>query len=71
MEMTIQPLLKIHQVIGDPKREIQGYIPVSRSAWYAGIKAGLYPQGIKLGQRSSAWRYSDIAALLKRLGGEA
>jgi hypothetical protein len=69
--MTIQPLLKIHQVIGDPKRGIQGYIPVSRSAWYAGIKAGLYPQGIKLGQRSIAWRYSDIAALLKRLGGEA
>ncbi len=69
--MTIQPLLKIHQVIGDPKRGIQGYIPVSRSAWYAGIKAGLYPQGIKLGQRSIAWRYSYIAALLKRLGGEA
>lgn len=69
--MTIQPLLKIHQVIGDSKRGIQGYIPVSRSAWYAGIKAGLYPQGIKLGQRSIAWRYSDIAALLKRLGGEA
>ncbi len=69
--MTIQPLLKIHQVIGDPKRKIQGYIPVSRSAWYAGIKAGLYPQGIKLGQRSIAWRYSDIAALLKRMGGEA
>ena len=69
--MTIHPLLKIHQVIGDPKRSIQGYIPVSRSAWYAGIKAGFYPQGIKLGQRSIAWRYSDIAALVKRLGGEA
>ena len=51
--MTIHPLLKIHQVIGDPKRGIQGYIPVSRSAWYAGIKAGLYPQGIKLGQKQA------------------
>jgi predicted DNA-binding transcriptional regulator AlpA len=69
--MTLYPLLKIHQVIGDHKRGIQGYVPVSRSAWYAGIKAGLYPQGVKLGQRSIAWRYSDIAALLERLGGEA
>ena len=69
--MTIHPLLKLYQVIGDPKRGVQGYVPMSRSSWYAGIKAGIYPAGVKIGQRSIAWRYADIAALLKRLGGEA
>ncbi len=69
--MTIQPLLKLHYVIGDSKRGIQGYIPISRSAWYAGIKAGAYPAGVKIGQRSVAWRQSDIESLLKRLGGDA
>ena len=69
--MTIHPLLKLYQVIGDPKRGVQGYIPMSRSSWYAGIKAGIYPAGIKIGQRSIAGRYADIADLLNRLGGEA
>ncbi len=69
--MNVSPLLKIYQVIGDPKRGIQGLIPVSRSSWYAGIKAGIYPAGVKIGQRSIAWRHADIAALLNRLGGEA
>jgi len=69
--MTIHPLLKLYQVIGDPKRGVQGYIPMSRSTWYAGVRKGDYPAGIKIGQRSIAWRYADIEALLKRLGGEA
>lgn len=39
--------------------------PVSRSSWYAGIKSGIYPQGHKLGQRATAWKVSDIRALLE------
>ncbi len=68
--MPIQPLLKLHQVIGDPKRDIEGLYPVSRSAWYAGIRSGKFPAGVKIGQRSVAWRYSDIAALVENVGGD-
>jgi prophage regulatory protein len=38
-------------------------LPISRSSWYAGIKAGRFPQPIKLGPRVSAWRLQDILAL--------
>lgn len=39
--------------------------PVSRSTWYAGIKAGRYPAPVKLGLRATAWRAADIAALIE------
>jgi predicted DNA-binding transcriptional regulator AlpA len=39
--------------------------PVSRSEWYAGIKAGRYPVAIKLSERSVAWRRSDVDRLIQ------
>lgn len=42
-------------------------VPVSRSAWYEGIKAGRYPPPIKLGPKTSAWREADIAQLITDL----
>ena len=38
-------------------------VPVSRSAWWAGVKSGKYPPGIKLGPNTTAWRRTDIDAL--------
>lgn len=40
-------------------------IPISRSAWYAGIKAKIYPPGVKLSPRTTAWKLSDIQKLIK------
>jgi predicted DNA-binding transcriptional regulator AlpA len=45
--------------------------PVSRSAWWAGVKTGKYPQAIKLGVRTTAWRVEDIRALLQQGGANA
>lgn len=42
------------------------YFPVSKSAWWAGIKAGMYPAGVKLSARVTAWRVEDIRALIQR-----
>jgi prophage regulatory protein len=39
--------------------------PVSRSTWYAGIKAGRFPKPVKLGPQTSAWRVEDVRALLE------
>ena len=44
--------------------EVLARFPVSRSAWYQGIKDGIYPKQVKLGPRSSAWRASDINELI-------
>jgi len=42
-------------------------IPVSRSAWWQGIKDGRYPAGIKIAPRTTAWLQSDIEDLCARL----
>jgi prophage regulatory protein len=41
----------------------RGPIPVSKSTWWAGVKAGRYPQPVKLGPRITAWRVEDIRHL--------
>jgi len=38
-------------------------IPVSKTAWWQGIKDGRYPQGIKLSVRTTAWRNCDLDEL--------
>jgi predicted DNA-binding transcriptional regulator AlpA len=39
--------------------------PVSRSSWWAGIREGRYPPGVKLGVRMTAWRAEDIRQLIE------
>lgn len=46
------------------------HIPVSRSTWWAGVKSGKYPQPIKLGENTTAWKAEDIHALIARLGND-
>jgi len=42
-------------------------IPVSKTAWYEGIKEGRYPSALHLAPRTSVWRESDIDDLIERL----
>lgn len=67
--MNPDPLLRISQIIGSkatPSRSaVPALIPVSRTTWWAGVKAGRYPQPVKLGARCVAWKTSDILALTK------
>ena len=39
--------------------------PVSRSAWYEGIKQGIYPASVPLGRRSVGWPRAAIRALIE------
>ncbi|MBS0508994.1 MAG: AlpA family phage regulatory protein [Proteobacteria bacterium] len=41
--------------------------PVSRSAWFQGVKDGRYPKPVRLGARAVAWRASDIRSLVDSL----
>ena len=38
--------------------------PVSRAAWYEGVKQGIYPSPIALGKRSMGYRTADVRALI-------
>jgi predicted DNA-binding transcriptional regulator AlpA len=60
--------LRLSQIIGNPKANppIPALIPVSKSTWWAGVKAGRYPQPVRtLGERITAWRVEDIRNLIQ------
>lgn len=58
--------LREFQIIGDKEAEppIPALIPISRAAWWLGVKNGRYPKAVKLGPRTTAWRVEDIRALI-------
>ncbi len=60
--------LRLSQIVGDKKAGIPPIIPVSKSTWWAGVKSGRYPKPVKLSDRCTAWRVSDILKLAESLG---
>lgn len=54
--------LRLPQIIGDTKATppIPALIPVKKSSWWAGVKAGRYPPAIKLSTHVTVWRLEDI-----------
>lgn len=42
-------------------------IPISKSAWWAGVKEGRFPSSIKLSARTTVWRAEDVFGLAERL----
>lgn len=73
--MSHPEYLRISQIVGRPVSTknpekypaIPGILPISASSWWAGVKAGRYPQPVKLGSKVTAWKTSDVLALV---GGE-
>ena len=70
-ELPETGFLRLSSIIGDPgdpaaeppKSPIPAIIPVSKSTWWAGVKSGRFPQPVKLGPRTTAWRVEDIRRL--------
>jgi len=65
--------LRLWQIIGNPKAvpPTPPLIPVGRTSFLNGVKSGKYPQPVKLGERTTAWKVEDIRALIGKLGGTA
>lgn len=40
------------------------HFPIGRSTWWAGVKSGKYPQPVKLGPQTTAWRAEEIRQLI-------
>ena len=61
--------LRLRQIIGDKKANppIIGLIPISRSTWYSGVKAGIFPQKVQIGRKAVGWRVEEILDLIRRL----
>ena len=61
-------LIRLRQIIGDKTNP--AIIPISRSNFLAGVKEGRFPQPIKLGKRTTAWRVVDIRRLIEGEGAQ-
>ncbi|WP_291442528.1 AlpA family phage regulatory protein [Desulfovibrio sp.] len=48
-------------------KQVLQFIPVGKTAWYAGIKEGRFPRPIPLGSRTMVYRAQDIADLIDRI----
>ena len=59
--------MRLPQIVGNAhaKPPIPPLIPVSRSTWWAGVRAGRFPQPVKLGPKTTVWRVEDIRALIE------
>lgn len=60
---VLRPLLPETGFVRLP--QILALIPISRSAWWEGIRQGKFPKGIKLGSRTTVWRAEAIRALIE------
>ena len=60
--------VRLPQIIGKAETKtrpaIPAIIPVSNSTWWAGVESGRFPQSVKLGPRTTAWRVEDIRRLI-------
>jgi predicted DNA-binding transcriptional regulator AlpA len=63
--------LKLSSIIGNPKKDVNPLIPVSRTTWLEGVKSGKFPRPVKLGGSMNYWRGDDIRKLIADLNAEA
>ncbi len=49
----------------------RGPIPISKSSWWQGVSEGRFPQPVKLGPKTTAWRVEDIRNLINTMGGRS
>ena len=73
--MPVNGFLRLYQIVGRKEKFREGkppipaippIIPVSKSSWWAGVKAKKYPKPVKLGPNTTVWNVQDIRELVKK-----
>jgi predicted DNA-binding transcriptional regulator AlpA len=65
-------LIRLSEIVGDPARGVKPLLPIGKSTWWDGVRAGHFPQPIKLpGCKATFWRKHEVLALLAGAGGES
>ena len=47
--------------------QVLSVIPLGKTSWWEGVRAGRFPKPVKLSARCTAWRAEDIRALIATL----
>ena len=50
-------------------KQVLEIVPVSRTAWWSGVRSGRYPQSVRDGGMTF-WRSDDIYALIESIAGQ-
>lgn len=66
-DLPSEGFVRLNQILGNKNLipPIAALIPVGRTTWWAGVKSGRFPQPVKLGPRTTAWRVKDIRKLIE------
>ncbi len=58
--------LRLSQIIGSTESNPTqpAIVPVCKTTWWAGVKAGRFPKPVKLSPRVTVWRASEVFALI-------
>jgi hypothetical protein len=59
-------LVRLAQIVGNPKRGIPPLIPISKSTWWKGVREGRFPQPVKLSKKCTCWLAKDIRRLIEQ-----
>lgn len=73
MQYPESSYLRLKNIVGDPeaKPPIPALIPVCPSTWWAWVASGKAPKPIKLSERVTVWRLSDIKVFIEEQSREA
>jgi len=63
--------MREYQILGDKKKGVPAVFPISRAAWWNGIREGIYPKPVKLASRTTAWSAFSIRKLAESIKNEA
>jgi predicted DNA-binding transcriptional regulator AlpA len=62
---NFDPLLKISDIVRNPKKRGYSLLPVSRSTFLRGVAKGEYPKPVRIaGSQLNYWRLSEIEAVI-------
>lgn len=65
MDKQLQEMKEIPEVGLMRIKQVLRFVPVSRSNWWAGVKAGRFPKPVKLSERVTCWKSCDIRRLVE------
>ena len=59
--------MRLEQIVGNRKKGIPPILPICRSSFLNRVKLGIYPQPIRLTERTVAWKAESIRELIQSL----
>jgi predicted DNA-binding transcriptional regulator AlpA len=63
-----EAFLRASQIVGDRQRGLAPLVPVSKTCLWQWVKAGKFPQPIKLADNVTVWKASDVYGWLESHG---